>query len=474
MAERTAQRHRVVVIGAGFGGLFAVKALRNANVDITLINSTAYHLFQPLLYQVATGVLSEGEIAPPIREVLRHQDNVDVKLGTVTDVDPKARKVTVEAPSITYEVEYDSLIVGAGASQSYFGNDHFADHAPGMKSIDDALELRARIFGAFELADLHDDPVERERWMTFVVVGAGPTGVEMAGQIAELAHRNLPGQFKHIDTRKARVILIDAVDAVLKNFGDRLSTQALGQLHQLGVEVELETMVTDVDASGIEVKTKLGPKRIESRTKMWAAGVAAPPLSRRLAEVTGAQVDRAGRIMVEPDCTVPGYPEIYAVGDMMALNGLPGVAQVAIQSGRHAADQIKRRLRRAETGQPLKYHDKGSMATVSRLHAVASIGKLHLSGFVAWMLWLAVHLMYLVGFKNRFTTLVHWSVSFLGRARSERVATFQQAYARAAVRAYGDPFERRAAEEAAAKLGAAPAAAPAAKPAPEKAQAGRR
>ncbi|GAA2589506.1 NAD(P)/FAD-dependent oxidoreductase [Winogradskya consettensis] len=448
MAERTAHRHRVVIVGAGFGGLFAAKALKNANVDITLINGTAYHLFQPLLYQVATGILSEGEIAPPIREIVRKQDNIDVKLGWVTDVDVENKKVKVTAPSIEYEVEYDTLIVGAGASQSYFGNDHFADHAPGMKSIDDALELRARIFGAFELADLQQDPADQERWMTFVVVGAGPTGVEMAGQIAELAHRNLAGQYKHIDPRKARVILIDAVDAVLKTFGDRLSTHALRQLHLLGVEVELETKVVDVDATGIEVETKRGHERIDSMTKMWAAGVAAPPLARKLAEAAGAQTDRAGRIMVEPDCTLPGHPEIFAVGDMMSLDRLPGVAQVAIQSGRFAADQIKRRLKGKETGQKFQYFDKGSMATVSRFNAVASIGKIHLSGFIGWLMWLAVHLLYLVGFKNRFTAVVHWFVSFFGRGRSERVSTFQQSYARIATREYGDPFERRRVEEA--------------------------
>ncbi|MEU8608441.1 NAD(P)/FAD-dependent oxidoreductase [Actinoplanes sp. NPDC048791] len=448
MPQRSDRRHRVVVVGAGFGGLFATKSLRKADVDVTLINGTAYHLFQPLLYQVATGILSEGEIAPPIREILRRQDNVDVKLGWVSDIDVAARTVAVEAPGIDYTVEYDTLIVAAGASQSYFGNDKFADHAPGMKSIDDALELRARIFGAFELADLHTDPAEIERWMTFVVVGAGPTGVEMAGQIAELAHRTLPGQYKHIDPRKARIILIDALDAVLNTFGDHLSTRALRQLHLLGVEVELETKVVDVDATGIEVDTKRGHQRIESMTKMWAAGVAAPPLARKLAEQAGAETDRAGRVKVNPDCTLPGHPEIFAVGDMISLNQLPGVAQVAIQSGRYAADQIKRRLAGKEPAGPFKYFDKGSMATISRFSAVASVGKLRVSGFLGWLMWLAVHLLYLVGFKNRVTAVLHWAVSFLGRGRSERVATFQQAYARAAVREYGDPFERRKAAAA--------------------------
>ena len=436
--------HRVVIIGAGFGGLFATRALRKADVEITLINGTAYHLFQPLLYQVATGILSEGEIAPPIREILRRQRNVDVRLGWVTGIDPQAKKLSVEAPGLEYEVEYDTLIVAAGASQSYFGNDQFADHAPGMKSIDDALELRARIFGAFELADLQTDSEAVERWMTFVVVGAGPTGVEMAGQIAELARRTLPGQYRRIDPSKARVILVDAIDAVLSSFGAQLSTRALRQLHLLGVEVELETKVVGVDATGIDVETARGRERIGSMTKMWAAGVAAPPLAKAIAEATGAPTDRAGRIEVLPDLTVPGHPEIFAVGDMMALDKLPGVAQVAIQGGRYAANQIKRRLAGKEPAGPFRYFDKGSMATISRFSAVASVGKLRLSGFLGWLMWLAVHLLYLVGFKNRVTAVLHWAVSFLGRGRSERVSTFQQAFARAAVREYGDPFERAA------------------------------
>ncbi|MET8152805.1 NAD(P)/FAD-dependent oxidoreductase [Actinoplanes sp. NPDC049668] len=449
MPQRSDRRHRVVVVGAGFGGLFATKSLRRAPVDVTLINSTAYHLFQPLLYQVATGILSEGEIAPPIREILRRQDNVDVKLGTVTDIDVAAKTLAVEAPGIDYTVGYDTLIVAAGASQSYFGNDAYADHAPGMKSIDDALELRARIFGAFELADLQPDPAAAERWLTFVVVGAGPTGVEMAGQIAELAHRNLPGQYRHIDPRRARIILVDALPAVLNTFGDQLSTRALRRLHLLGVEVELETRVVGVDATGIEVETKRGRLRIESMTKMWAAGVAAPPLAARLAEATGTGTDRAGRLRVNPDCSLPGHPEIFAVGDMMSLDALPGVAQVAIQSGRYVADQVKRRLGGREPGPAFKYFDKGSMATISRFSAVASVGRLRVSGFLGWLMWLAVHLLYLVGFKNRVTAVLHWAVSFLGRGRSERVSTFQQAFARTAVREYGDPFDRHAANRSA-------------------------
>ncbi|GAA3342934.1 NAD(P)/FAD-dependent oxidoreductase [Amorphoplanes nipponensis] len=438
-------RHRVVIVGAGFGGLFAAKALRRADVDVTLINGTTYHLFQPLLYQVATGILSEGEVAPPIREILRRQDNVDVRLGWVRDVDVEARTVEVAGPGVSYTVGYDSLIFAAGSSQSYFGNDGFAADAPGMKSVDDALELRARIFHAFEIADLQTDPADVERWMTFVIVGAGPTGTEMAGQIAELAHRTLPGQYRHIDPHRARIVLVDAVGAVLNTFGDQLSTRALRELHQLGVEVELNTTVVGVDPEGIDVETVRGRERIPAMTKVWAAGVSAPPLARRLAEATGASTDRAGRILVEPDTTIPGHPEIFVVGDLMALPGrdgrqLPGVAQVAIQSGRYAAGQIRARLAGRTAERPFRYFDKGSLAVISRFSAVASIGRLRLSGFPAWLIWLVVHLFYLVGFKNRVSAVLHWAVSFLGRGRSERVTTLQQVYARTAMRDFGDPF----------------------------------
>jgi NADH dehydrogenase len=448
MSTDSKNRHRVVIVGAGFGGLFAAKALRRADVDVTLINGTTYHLFQPLLYQVATGILSEGEVAPPIREILRKQQNVDVRLGWVRHVDVEAKTVDVAGPGVAYQVGYDSLIFAAGSSQSYFGHDGFAADAPGMKSVDDALELRARIFNAFEIADLQTDPADAERWMTFVIVGAGPTGTEMAGQIAELAHRTLPGQYRHIDPHRARIVLVDAVGAVLNTFGDRLSTRALRELHELGVEVELNTEVVGVDATGIDVDTVRGRERIPAMTKVWAAGVSAPPLARSLAEATGARTDRAGRIIVAPDGTIPGHPEIFVVGDLMALAGsdvqqLPGVAQVAIQSGRHAARQIVRRLAGRPAGQPFHYFDKGSIAVISRFSAVASIGGLRLSGFRAWLVWLGVHLFYLVGFKNRVSAVLHWAVSFLGRGRSERVTTLQQVHARAALREYGDPYSTK-------------------------------
>ncbi len=427
-------RHRVVVIGSGFGGLFSTKALRHADVDVTMVAQTSHHLFQPLLYQVATGILSEGEIAPPTREVLSDQRNAQVILGEVVDVDLEARTVTSQVLNRTTVTPYDSLIVAAGAGQSYFGNDQFAEFAPGMKSIDDALELRGRIFGAFELAEISDDEEEINRLLTFVVVGAGPTGVEMAGQIAELAHRTLPKDFRRINTRQAQVILLDAAPQVLPPFGEKLGAKTKTALEKLGVSVQLGAMVVDVDEWGIEVQDKDGTRRrIEATTKVWAAGVQASSLGRLLGEQTGAPVDRAGRVSVNPDLTLPGHPEVFVIGDMMSLDHLPGVAQVAIQGGKYAAKTIAGRVGGKGPQEPFKYFDKGSMATISRFRAVALVGKFKFTGFPAWVLWLVVHLLYLTGFKNRIGALGHWTVSFLGRGRSQRTTTMQQIFGRAAL-----------------------------------------
>jgi NADH dehydrogenase len=435
-------RPRVVIIGSGFGGLFAAQRLRKSDVDITLIGRTSHHLFQPLLYQVATGILSEGEIAPSTREVLRRQENARVVLGEVVDIDLAARTVTSTVLGRTTVHPYDELIVAAGAGQSYFGNDRFAEFAPGMKSIDDALELRGRIFGAFELAELAEDQAEIDRLLTFVVVGAGPTGVEMAGQIAELAHRTLRRDFRHIDPTTARVVLLDAAPAVLPSFGEKLGGRARRQLNQSGVEVQLGAMVTDVDADGIEIKEADGQiRRINAATKIWAAGVQASPLGRLLGEQSGAEVDRAGRVTVQSDLTLPGHPEVHVVGDMMSLDRLPGVAQVAIQGARYSADQIRRRLAGKAPKGPFEYHDKGSMATISRFHAVVDLGTLKFEGFIAWVMWLALHLFYIVGFKSRVTTVLHWLVSFLGRGRSQRVATQQQVYGRLALEHLGADWQ---------------------------------
>ncbi|MBO9521869.1 MAG: NAD(P)/FAD-dependent oxidoreductase [Nocardioidaceae bacterium] len=430
------QRHRVVVVGSGFGGLFGTKALSRADVDVTMIAKTTHHLFQPLLYQVATGILSEGEIAPPTREVLAKQKNATVLLGDVTGIDLDERTVTSHVLGRQLVTPYDSLIVAAGAGQSYFGNDQFAEFAPGMKSIDDALELRGRIFGAFELAELFAASGRNvDHLLTFVVVGAGPTGVEMAGQIAELAHKTLKRDFRAINTRKARVILVDAAGQVLPPFGAKLGRWTQEKLERIGVEVLLGSMVVAVDERGLEVQDKAGNRtRIEAVTKVWAAGVQASPLGRTLSEQTGAQLDRAGRIAVNPDLTLPGHPEVFVVGDMAALDNLPGVAQVAIQGARYAAKEIDGRLRGKAPHPPFKYFDKGSMATISRFGAVATVGKLRITGFLAWVMWLAVHLFYITGFKNQVTALLHWLVTFVANDRSERTATEQQIFARAALK----------------------------------------
>ncbi|HEV2069250.1 MAG TPA: NAD(P)/FAD-dependent oxidoreductase, partial [Acidimicrobiales bacterium] len=345
-----------------------------------------------------------------------------VLLGEVTSVDLEARTATSVAANGDTTIPYDSLIVAAGSTQSYFGNHHYAEHAPGLKTIEDALDLRARIFGAFELAELESDPARVQRWLTFVVVGAGATGVEMAGQIADLAHRTLRDNFRRIDPTRSRIVLLDAAPSVLGSFGERLSTIAARQLAAIGVEVRLSLKVVGVDDTGIDVVDQEGRgHRIESMCKMWAAGVTANPLGAQLAAASGAGTDRVGRVEVNPDCTLPGHPEVFVIGDLMALDGLPGVAQVAIQSAEHAAAQIVRRIQGEETGQPFRYKDKGSMATVARFHAVASVGRIRVAGFPAWVMWLAVHLAYLVGYKNRLTTLLHWAHSFIGRGRAERV-----------------------------------------------------
>lgn len=435
-------RPHVVIIGSGFGGLFAAQALAKAAVDITLVSRTASHLFQPLLYQVATGILSTGEIAPATRDILASQENVTVLLSEVTSINLASRVVVAEKLAKTTVLKYDHLIVAAGAGQSYFGNDQFATFAPGMKTIDDALELRARIFGALEMAELTESENERRSLLTFVVVGAGPTGVEMAGQIAELTQHTLRKSFKRIDTTSARVILLDGANAVLAPFGPRLSAAAQRVLEKAGVEVKLGALVTNVDAGGLDIKYADGTtERIAATCKVWAAGVQASPLGRTLAEQSGAELDRAGRIAVLPDLTLPGHPEVFVVGDMINLNKLPGVAQVAIQGGRYVAKKIAGEVSGHPVTEPFKYFDKGSMAVISRFGAITKMGKIELTGFIAWAAWLFVHILYVVGFKHRVTTLMHWIIAFIGRARSERVTTEQQLVGRLAVQQLGTDFQ---------------------------------
>src|ERR1700730_12813075 len=427
------RRHRVVVIGSGFAGLTAAKKLKHANVDIKLIARTTHHLFQPLLYQVATGIVSEGDIAPPTRVILRDQRNVQVLLGDVTHIDLDGKFVISDLLGHSYETPYDTLIVAAGAGQSYFGNDHFAEFAPGMKSIDDALELRGRILSAFEQAERSNDPERRKKLLTFTVVGAGPTGVEMAGQIAELAEYTLKGAFRHIDSTKARVILLDAAPAVLPPMGEKLGERAAARLEKMGVEIQLGAMVTDVDRNGITVKDSDGTeRRIESACKVWSAGVSASSLGRDLARQSTVELDRAGRVKVLPDLSVPGYPNVFVIGDMAAVDGVPGVAQGAIQGAKYAATTIKAELAGANPAErePFQYFDKGSMATISRFSAVAQIGPLEFGGVLAWFAWLLLHLVYLVGFKTKVSTLLSWTVTFLSTRRGQLTITEQQAFAR--------------------------------------------
>ncbi|MEO6792924.1 MAG: NAD(P)/FAD-dependent oxidoreductase [Mycobacterium sp.] len=427
------RRHQVVIIGSGFGGLTAAKKLKRADVDVKLIARTTHHLFQPLLYQVATGILSEGEIAPATRVVLRKQRNASVLLGDVTHIDLAGKFITSEVLGHTYDTPFDSLIIAAGAGQSYFGNDRFAEFAPGMKTIDDALELRGRVLSAFEQAERSGDAARRAKLLTFTVVGAGPTGVEMAGQIAELANYTLKGAFRHIDSTKARVILLDAAPAVLPPMGEKLGAKASERLQKMGVEIQLGAMVTDVDRNGLTVKDSDGTtRRIESQCKVWSAGVSASPLGRDLAEQSSVELDRAGRVKVLQDLSVPGHPNVFVVGDMAAVDGVPGMAQGAIQGAKHAASTIKAELGGADSAdrEPFQYLDKGSMATVSRFSAVAKIGPLEFSGFLAWLAWLVLHLVYLVGFKNKISTLLSWNVTFLSTRRGQLTITEQQAFAR--------------------------------------------
>jgi NADH:ubiquinone reductase (H+-translocating) len=434
--------HRVVIIGAGFGGLFAAKRLKDVSVDVTVVDRNAYHLFQPLLYQVATGILSQGAIAPAIRDVLRKQRNTRVVLGEVIDVDLDGRTVRYTSVDRQDELPYDSLVVAAGAAQSYFGHDEFAVHAPGLKTVDDALEVRGRIFGAFELAELEPDPGRRRTLMTFVVVGAGPTGVEMAGQIAELARLSLRSNYRRIDPADARILLLDGAPRMLGPFAESLAQKAADELRRLGVEIEMNAMVVGVDPDGVDVKDADGEtRRIDAATKIWSAGVQASPLGALLAKGSGATLTRSGQVQVEPDCTLPGHPEVLVVGDMMALDQLPGLAEVAMQTGRHAATQIARRLEGAGSRRRFRYLDLGSLAAISRYFAIGQRGRIRIWGPVGWIVWLVVHLTFLTGFKNRVSALFHWTISFFGRSRGERTITMQQVFARRALQESGRQVE---------------------------------
>ena len=432
-------RHHVVIIGAGFGGLFAAKKFKDSDVSVTIVDRTNHHLFQPLLYQVATGILSEGEIAPSIRQILADQDNVRVVKGEVRDVDLEGQTVTADLGGKDEVLEYDSLIVAAGATQSYFGNEHFAEFAPGMKSIDDALEIRARVTGAFERAEITDDPEERKRLLTFVVVGAGPTGVELAGQLAEMAHRTLRDEFREINTKNTRILLVDGGPHVLMPFGKRLGRKAARILEKLNVDVIPNSLVTNVTKEGVTLKDMKTSEEsfVPAYCKIWSAGVAASPLGKHVADQAGVEVDRAGRVSVNDDLTVGEHRNVFMIGDMINLNRLPGVAQVAMQGGQYAArtiiDQVENRTS-PSSRPPFDYFDKGSMAIVSRFNAVVKMNKAEVSGFLGWLMWLVLHLLYMVGFRNRAVAAFSWGLNSVSRRRWQLTATRQQLHARNALR----------------------------------------
>ena len=418
--------HRVVILGGGFGGLYAAQALARVPVDVTLIDRRNFHLFQPLLYQVATGALSPGEIASPLRKVLKRQRNARVLMAEMTGLDPAARRVLLADG----EVEYDTLIVATGASHHYFGHPEWEPIAPGLKTIEDATEIRARVLDAFEVAERETDAEPRRAWLTFVIVGAGPTGVELAGALGEIANDTLKRDFRSIDSRDARILLLEGADRVLPPYPPDLSAKAERALERLKVTVRTSTLVTAVDRDGVDVRCGAATERIASRTVLWAAGVQASPLGRILAEACGAPLDRAGRVIVEPDLTVPHHPEILVIGDLASYahqtgTPLPGVAPVAMQEGRYAARLVAGRLR-GESLPAFRYRHRGSMATIGRGEAVADFGRVRFDGLLAWLAWLFVHLIYLIEFDNRLLVLVQWAWNYITRNRGARLITGEQ------------------------------------------------
>jgi NADH:ubiquinone reductase (H+-translocating) len=439
--------HRVVVVGGGFGGLQAVVKLRRAPVDITLVDRRNFHLFQPLTYQVATGGLSPGQIAYPLRAIFKRDRNIRVLMAEVSDFDLDAREVqlrSVDRVPAPDSIPYDTLIVAGGSHYSYFGHDEWIDFAHEVKSLESALAVRSQILSAFEAADAEADSEKREAWLTFIVVGGGPTGVEMAGQLGELARDTLRRDFRAIDTRRGRILLIEAAGRLLTGFPPSLSEKAARSLQRLGVTSMLDSTVVGVDRNGVTIEDGSGAReRVPSRTVVWAAGVSASELASRLSELTGAERDRAGRITVEADLTLPGRPEVFALGDMVrvrdpagAVVTFPGVAPVAMQQGRYVAKVVRDRLRGRETP-PFRYSDKGNLATIGRAAAVADIKGLRISGLLAWLIWLFVHLWYLVGFQNRLLVFIQWFFSFATHGRGARLITEPAASA-----ARGEQVER--------------------------------
>jgi NADH:ubiquinone reductase (H+-translocating) len=418
-------RSKVIIVGGGFGGLHAAQAMKSAPVDVTLIDRRNYHLFQPLLYQVATGSLSPGEIAAPLRSVLSHQENTRVLLGTVIDIDPSARHVLLEDGA---SLEYDSMIVASGSQSSYYGHEAWREWAPSLKSVEEATNVRHKILYAFEVAERMPDPAQRRAWLTFVIVGGGATGVELSGAIAEIARQTLKHDFRSIHPEEAQIILIDGAPRVLPTFPEDLSEKAAQLLGKLGVQIRTSLMVKDIDKEGVNIQAHDGVDRLEARTVIWAGGVAVGALGKTLAKRTQAETNKAGQIKVGPNLTIAGYPDIYVVGDLALSIGvdgkpLPGVAQVAMQQGAYAAKAIVRKLQSGTDLPPFKYFDKGSLAVIGRWAAVADAFGVHLSGFPAWFVWAFIHLLYIVQFQSRILVLVQWALQDLTFSRGARLIT---------------------------------------------------
>ena len=453
-----------MIVGGGFAGLFAARTLSSAPVQVTLLDRAEHHLFQPMLYQCATGIVSEGKIATPLRELLKKHRNVELIVAEATGIDPDNRKVQARRPlGEPIELGYDYLILAAGVRQSYFGHDEYAAVAPGMKTIEDALQIRRRVFGSFELAESADDPAERAKWLTFALVGAGPTGVELAGQIREVATKTLSREYRRIQPEDAKVMLFDGGSAPLASFGPKLSALAARQLGKLGLEMHMGSVVTHVDADGLEVRDHEGKvTRYEAGNILWTAGVEAPPLAKAVAEATDAEQDRAGRLVCGPDLSLPGHPDILVAGDMMSLDKLPGVAEVAMQTGLHAGHRIAHESQGQTYDKPFRYHDLGSAAYISRGHAVVSAFNVNFGGFPGWVVWLFIHIGFLTGYRNRLGTLIGWWYAFTRDLRRERSYTIEDQrkvaglYGRADTAALPRDVPRQA---------AAPEPRPAAKPA---------
>jgi len=420
-----AARHRVLILGGGFGGLVAAQKLKRTPVDVTLIDRRNFHLFQPLMYQVATGSLSPGEIAAPIRGVLSKQKNTQVLLGEATDIDPMAKRVTLCDGAV---FEYDSLIVATGSQTSYYGNDEWQRWAPSLKSVEEATAIRHKILYAFEEAERAKNPGDAKAWLTFVIVGAGATGLELAGALAEIANETLRNDFRHIDPAAARILLVEGGTRVLNSYPESLSAKAEKLVTRLGVEVMKGVMVTDIDGAGVTFKRGESSEHLPAKTVLWAGGIISTAFGKRLAERTQAETDRTGRITVRPDLTVPKYPDIWIVGDLahsLERNGeaLPGVAQVAIQGGAYAAKAIRARLEGQKEIGPFHYFNKGDMAVIGRAAAVANIFGLHISGLLAWLIWVFIHLIYIVQFQSRVKVFIEWGFQYFTFSRGARLIT---------------------------------------------------